>query len=121
MREVASEADLKRVLSEASSEARELGKLNLVQLHAPNGNEVSLVVGGDETVVGFRYGSGDPPYLASRGDSTDDEPLLTAYVALSHHTEFSRKWVVPSHLGEAAAVEFLRTGDLPRSISWVEV
>ena len=119
-REVTTEDDVSRLLLETASEARKIGRLNVIHLHAQNGNKISLVVGGDETVVGFIYGHGKPPYLVSLGESTEVAPVLTAYVALAHHTEFPRKWVVSSAVGARAAVEFFRTGDLPRSIRWVE-
>jgi hypothetical protein len=118
---VASQSELARVLSTAATEARAAGRLNVISLEAPNGNSISFVVGADETVLGFRFGHGNPPYLASRGESSEDEPLMTAYVSLKHHTEFPRRNVVPYAVGYEAAVEFLRTGDLPQSVQWIEL
>jgi len=112
---------LDATLDEASSEARAVGRLNIVLLSAPNGDWLSLVVGGDETVVGFNFGHGDPPYYTSVGGAQTDDPVLTAYVGLEHHTEFSRRWVVRTDAGRQAAREFLVTGERPNSLVWEEV
>lgn len=82
---------------------------------------MTLVVGGEETVIGFNYGHGDPPYYASLGAAEADSPILTAYVGLEHHTEFPRRWVVPFDVGKQAASEFLATGKRPRALNWVEL
>ena len=112
---------LDAALDEASHEARSKGKLNIVVLGAPNRDWLSLVVGGEETVVGFNYGHGNPPYFASAGATETDEPVLTAFMGLEHHTEFPRRWVVPDAAGRQAAREFLLTGERPSSLQWVEV
>jgi hypothetical protein len=112
---------LDAVLDEASREARARGKLNIVVLGAPNRDRLSLVLGGEETVVGFNYGHGDPPYYASAGAVQADAPVFTAFMGLEHHTEFPRRWVVPDAAGRQAAREFLLTGERPSSLQWVEV
>jgi immunity protein Imm1 of predicted polymorphic toxin system len=114
-------SSLDQALDKASVEARAKGKLNIVVLGAPNRDWLSLVVGGAETVVGFNYGHGNPPYYASVGKSEADEPVFTAFMGLEHHTEFPRRWVVPDAAGRQAAREFLLTGERPPSLQWVEV
>ena len=94
---------LDAALDKASIEARATGKLNIVVLGAPNRDWLSLVLGGDETVLGFNYGHGNPPYYASAGTDQTDEPLFTAFMGLEHHTEFPRRWVVPDSVGRQAA------------------
>jgi hypothetical protein len=49
---VNSEAVLDATLDEASAEARTAGKLNIILLTAPNRDWLSIVVGGEDTVVG---------------------------------------------------------------------
>ena len=117
---VNSEAVLDATLDEASAEARAAGKLNIVLLTAPNRDWLSIVVGGEETVVGYNYGHGDPPYYVSAGQAQTDDPVMTAYVGLEHHTEFPRRWVVAVAAGRQAAREFLATGKRPESIEWAE-
>ena len=114
-------AELDRTLSEAASQAQAAQLLNIVFLHASNGDQLSLVVGGEETVLGFNHGHGNPPYYASAGDAAADEPVLTAYAGLVHHTEFPRRYVVPMSVGRRAAAEFLETGARPTSVAWVVV
>lgn len=118
---VTSILELEGTLQEAASQAKSVERLNVIFLYGPNEDHLSLVVGGDETVLGFNYGHGDPPYYASEGASEGDEPVLTAYVNLEHHTEFPRRWVVPMELGARAAAEFLATGERPTAVKWVEL
>jgi hypothetical protein len=112
---------LDAVLDKASAEARGKGKLNIVVLGAPNRDWLSLVVGGEESVVGFNHGHGNPPYYASLGKDQTDLPVLTAFMGLEHHTEFPRRWVVSDGAGRQAAREFLLTGERPSSLQWAEV
>jgi hypothetical protein len=120
-RSVQSEAELDATLGEAAAEALAHGKLNIVLLTAPNNDWLSVVVGGEETVVGFNFGHGDPPYFASLGAACTDSPVLTAYLGLAHHTELPRRWVIPIDAGQRAAREFLATGKRPDCIAWTEV
>jgi hypothetical protein len=108
-------------LRDAASQANAAGKLNIIFLYAPNQDHLTLVVGCDETVVGFNFGHGDPPYYVSRGATDFDDPVLTAFVGLEHHTEFPRRWVVPMNVGKQAASEFLATGQRPTIVEWDEL
>jgi len=119
-RVVSSDAELGATLEEAALLAKAAGKLNIIFLYAPNRDLLTLVVGGEETVLGFNYGHGEPPYFVSRGAAQADSPVLTAYVGLEHHTEFSRQWVVPARLGMEAAKQFQATGRRPSAVEWVE-
>ncbi len=114
-------ASVDRVIASASEESNARGLLNILLLEADNGNWLSLVVGSDETVLSFNYGHQLPPYYASKGKDAREEPVMTAYVSLQHHTEFPRKWVIPMHEAMPAAHEFCETGELPSSIEWTEV
>ena len=112
---------LEVTLDQADLEARSLGLLNVVMLTAPNHDQLSIVIGGQETVVGYNYGHGNPPYYVSSGVASVDVPVLTAYIGLEHHTEYPRRWVVPIASGRNAAREFLATGQRPQCIDWAEV
>src|SRR5580692_9358278 len=79
---------LDEVLRTATEEARKSGTLGAILVEAANGNVITMVVGGDETVLGFDYGHHDPPYYSSRGASNEDEPILTCELTFQHHTEF---------------------------------
>lgn len=80
-----------------------------------------MVLGGEETVLGFDYGHLDPPYYASKSESDKDEPLLTCFLTFAHHTEFPRRYVIPYADGVKAVAEFLDSGGLPTCIVWEEV
>ncbi len=114
-------ASVDEVISSAGEEARAKGVLNVVFIEAESGNYLTLVVGGDETALGFNYAHQGPPYYASKGMDERDEPVMTAFLALEHHTEFLRRWVVPMEVGVSAVGEFCETGDLPKSIEWMEM
>ena len=115
-----SDDELLSALEYAAAQASNAGLLNIIFLRSSNGDQLSLVVGSDETVLGFQYGHGNPPYFVSAGTGTSDEPLLTAFAGLQHHTEFSRRWVVPMSIGRRAASQFLLTHARPSIVEWVE-
>ena len=119
--EVNSIEELDAAISKAAQESSEAGCPNIIFIEAPNGNELSLVVrANQDTVLGFTYGQRAPPYYVSKGDADSDHPVLTAFVALEHHTEFPRRWVVPFGDGMLAVRQFVETGDQPTAISWEE-
>jgi len=69
---VENDNQLDEVLRTATEEARKHGTLGAILIEAVNGNVITIVVGGDETALGFVYGNGDPPYYSSRGPSNED-------------------------------------------------
>lgn len=112
---------LDEVLRTATEEARKSGTLGAILIEAANGNVITMVVGGDETVLGFDYGHHDPPNYSSRGPSNEDEPILTCRLTFQHHTEFPRKCLIPIADGVKAVRRFLDSGDLPACINWEEM
>lgn len=118
---VANRDQLEAVLEAGSDEARTNNILSAIILEAENGNSITMVLGGEETVLGFDYGHLDPPYYASKGESDKDEPLLTCFLTFAHHTEFPRRYVIPYADGVKAVAEFLDSGGLPTCIVWEEV
>jgi hypothetical protein len=118
---VEDDRQLDEVLDAASAEARTGKVLGAVLIEADNGNAITMVVGGEETVLGFDYGHHNPPYYSSRGPSNADEPMLTCLLTFQHHAEFPRKYVIPVTDGVKAVRQFLDSGDLPTCINWEEV
>lgn len=111
---------LDKALAQAADEARKHGLLGAVRIEAGNGNVITMVVGGQETVLGFD--SGDlSSYYASKGASDAVEPVMACYFMMSHHTEFPRKYVIPVADGVKAVHQFLDSGDLPTCIKWEQV
>ena len=119
--EVHSEQEVSALLEVAAAEAESRNKLNIVFVCADNGNEISIVVGSGESVLGFTYAGNEPPYFASSGLCQEMEPVLTAYVGLEHHTEFPRQWVIPTATALAAVKEFCASQERPGAVTWVEV
>jgi len=117
---VSTASELDAVINMACEEARAQKMLNIVFLEAANGNVLSLVVGGDDTVLSFIHGHRNPPYFASRGAEASTHPVMTCYVGLVHHTEFPRKYIIPFEKGLIAAHEFAESEVLPQSIEWIE-
>jgi hypothetical protein len=115
------EKHLEQLISSAFTEAREEKVLNMIFLVAENENELGFVVGGDETVLSFEYGSLEKPYFASYGASSEIQPVMTCYAYLLHHTEFPRKYEIPFNTGLQAAFEFFKTNELPCCVGWMEV
>jgi immunity protein Imm1 of predicted polymorphic toxin system len=118
--ETRSIAELDAAIADATEEAVQAKRPNIVFVEAPNGNSISLVVGDVETVLGFTYAHNDPPYYMSKGATEGVEPVLTAYVASLHHTEFPRRSVIPLADGMRAIHEFVVSGELPTAIEWEE-
>jgi hypothetical protein len=117
---ISTPTELERVIRLASEEARARKMLNIIILEAANGNNLSFVVGGDDTVLSFTYGHRNPPYYASRGAQASTHPIMTCYVGLVHHTEFAREYVISFERGLTAVQEFAESGALPQSIEWME-
>ena len=115
-----SRQELTDLLASASRLAQDAGMLAIVTLESEFGATLSIVVGGEETVLGFDA-SLDPPYFVSKGASNDEQPVLECYLHFEHHTEFLRNEVIPFNLGEQAAHEFLETGVRPECVQWEEV
>lgn len=115
-----SSQELAKLLAEARRLAQSRGMLAIVTLESEAGATLSIVVGGDETVLGFEA-SLDPPYFVSQGASNEEEPYMECYLHFEHHTEFSRNQVIPFSVGEQAVYEFLETGIRPERVQWQEV
>lgn len=113
-------SQLDEALGQASNEARQHGLLGAIRIEAGKGNFITMVVGGQETVLGFDSGDLNADY-ASKGASDAVEPVMTCLYMMSHHTEFPRKYVIPIGDGVKAVHQFLDSGDLPTCIKWEQV
>jgi hypothetical protein len=114
-------SQLDQVLSAASGEARTRRILAGILIEAENGNVITMVVGGEETVLGFDHGHSKPPYYASKGKCQEENPKLVCLLNFSHYSEFSRKYAIPLEDGVGAVRQFLHSGELPTCIDWEEV
>jgi len=119
--EIKGPSHLDELMMEAATQANDENRLGIIYLVADNQTQLGVVVGGDETVLYFSYEHENPPYYTSKGKQDDDEPVMTCYLLFQHHTEFSRKHVIPFPKGLLAVHEFYKSGTLPASIEWSEV
>jgi hypothetical protein len=113
--------NLDEIISAATEQAKSRGLISVILLNDENDNQLGLAVGGEETVLSFTYGHGNPPYYASKGNLDVEGPVFTCFLLYEHHTEFLRKYVIPLQLGIRACHEFYRTRKLPSCVAWVEV
>src|SRR5262245_15546081 len=60
---------LEATLRDAAEQSRSRGRLNIIFLYAPTDDYLTLVVGGEETVIGFNRANNAPPYFVSSGES----------------------------------------------------
>jgi hypothetical protein len=114
-----SRQELADLLAGARHLAQSLGRLAIITLESESGATLSIVVGGDESVLAFDA-SLDPPYFVSKGASDEEKPGLDCYLHFEHHTEFSRDQVIPFSVGEQAVYEFLEMGVRPECVRWQE-
>jgi hypothetical protein len=117
---VTTAAELDEVLRRASDEARERGMLNVIFIEARDGNTLMMVVGGDETVLGFTYGYRKAEYHESRGSAASDDPVMQCYSSFTHPITFPRRSVIPLEAGMRALQEFVEIGALPTCVSWAK-
>ena len=109
-------------LKDAEREARSIGRPNIIEFVSDVQSLLSIVVGaGDESVLLFQFGHGQPPYYVSRGPNNSEQPVFTAYVLLAHHTEFLRQWVISFEDAVFAVQQFFETGERPTNVTWEEV
>lgn len=120
---VESEDQLVDALGEMDGAARRSGELVVAVLAADidavDTPYLSLVVGGDESVLVYEAGVDGPESGFSAGSHTGDvAPVFARYGTGT--TEFQRWMVVPKHAAMAAARELFRTGTRPTNVAWAD-
>ena len=63
------EMEVQAALTAAEQEADRVGKTALVDFVAANGSQLSMMVGGAETTLSWRYAGDDEPRFLSLGDA----------------------------------------------------
>jgi hypothetical protein len=114
-------AELLDALNSADRLADETGHLGLIALEAANGNALSLVVGGAETVLLFDLAGGTEPRYLSRGASADESPQLECFLQFAERTLLPRWAVIPRELAIPAIEEFAASNELPQAIEWARL
>jgi hypothetical protein len=114
-----SETEVHAALSAAEQEADRIGKTALVDFEAANGSQLSMLVGGAETMLSWRYAGDAEPRFLSLGD-----PGAQGYVALTR--DFNDqidcpRWALISRAdGLAALNEFVASNEIPEAVQWAD-
>jgi hypothetical protein len=91
----------------------------VVAITSPAGDDLTLGIGRDTTVVGWTSADGDPPHFVSRGSTEEGDDLVFFYDG--HWTDFPASRGIPVEDAFEAARLFVRTGERPTNIRWDEV
>jgi hypothetical protein len=113
-----SQSELLDALNSGDRLADETGRPGLVSLAAANGNTLSLVVGGTDTVLLFDYAGADAPHFLSRGAGEAESPWFECFLHFTERRALPRWAVIPRELAISAVEEFAASNELPQVIEW---
>jgi hypothetical protein len=111
------EADVHAALSTAEQAADAAGSMALVDFQAANGNMLSIIVGGPDTALSFRYPGDVPPRFVSVGDGTA-QGTVPCSRDFADQIDCPRWSLISRADGLAALDEFAASNDLPHCIRW---
>jgi hypothetical protein len=114
-----SESELHAALTVAEEEADRAGTMGLVDFEAANGNRLSMLVGGADTALSWRYPGDTDPRFLSEGD-----PSAAGSVPCSrdfnNRIECPRWALIPRADGLAALDEFAASNEIPEAVQWAD-
>jgi len=114
-----SETEVHAALSAAEQEADRVGKTALVDFEAANGSQLSMLVGGAEMMLSWRYAGDAEPRFLSLGD-----PDAQGSVALTRDFKDSidcPRWALISRADALAALnEFVASNEIPEAVQWAD-
>jgi len=114
-----SESELHAALTIAEEEADRAGTMGLVDFEAANGNRLSMLVGGEETALSWRYPGDTEPRFLSQGD-----PSATGGIPCSrdfnNRVDCPRWSLIPRADGLAALDEFAASNEIPEAVQWAD-
>jgi hypothetical protein len=113
------EADVHAALNNAEREADAAGSMALVDFQAANGNTLSIIVGGADTALSFRYPGDVPPRFVSVGDR-DAQGTVPCSRDFNNQIDCPRWSLISRADGHAALDEFCASNDVPHCIQWTE-
>jgi len=94
----------------------------LVTVELPHsGDSLSIGLGHHVSVLNSVSGSGDPPYLSSRGGPEDEEGATVQFRYMGEWSEYPMKNVIPMDMARQAMRHFVRTGALDPAVAWEQV
>jgi immunity protein Imm1 of predicted polymorphic toxin system len=111
------EAEVQSALAAAEQEADRVGKTGIVDFQAANGSTLSMLVGGAETMLSWRYDGDTEPRFLSLGDA-DAQGTITISRDFSDRVVAPRWALIPRAEGLAALDEFVKSNDIPECVGW---
>jgi len=114
-----SEMEVHAALTAAEQEADRLGKTALVDFEAANGSQLSMLLGGAETALSWRYAGDEEPRFLSLGDASATGSVATSRDP-ADRTAFPRWSMISRADGLAALNEFVASNDIPECVQWAD-
>lgn len=111
------ESEVHAALTTAEREADAVASMALVDFQAANGNMLSIIVGGPDTALSFRYPGDVPPRFVSVGDR-DATGTVPCSRDFNDQIDCPRWSLISRAEGLAALDEFCVSNDLPHCIQW---
>lgn len=114
-----SEMEVHAALTAAEQEADRIGKSALVDFVAANGSQLSMMVGGAETTLSWRYAGDTDPRFLSLGDASATGVLMMSR-DFKDNVEVPRWAMISRADGLAALNEFVASNDIPACVQWAD-
>jgi hypothetical protein len=111
------ETEVQAALAAAEQEADRVGKTGLVDFVAANGSTLSMLVGGAETMLSWRYDGDTEPRFLSLGDP-DARGTVDISRDFLDRIHAPRWALIPRADGLAALDEFAKSNDIPECVQW---
>jgi hypothetical protein len=111
------ETEMHAALTAAEQEADRVGKTGLVDFVAANGSQLSMLVGGAETTLSWRYAGDTEPRFLSLGDP-DAQGTVTLSRDFNDRLDCPRWALISRADGLAAMDEFAASNEIPECVQW---
>ncbi len=79
---------------------------------------MSIILGGEESVLNYSSANGDPPYFVSLGNAAAKGSFL--YDFMGEETEGCTRNLVPYETARNVLNHYVVTGELSKAIAWEE-
>lgn len=111
------EAEMQAALTAAEREADRVGKTGLVDFEAANGSRFSMLVGGAETTLSWRYAGDAEPRFLSLGDANAQGTVVLSR-DFNDRLDCPRWAMISRADGLAALDEFAASNEIPECVQW---
>lgn len=111
------ESDMLAALATAEQAVDKAGNLAFLDFMAANGSTLSMVVGGAETALSFRYAGDLDPRFLSMGRATETG-TFRCLRDLNENIDCARWTLISREDGLAALNEFAASNEIPQCVQW---